>query len=410
MLNKSEIISALTPFVFIQEIADIQNGFENLAQENQEIALRKKLSSLKEKPFYHALNLKKLEPIIDRALLFLAENYPINHEDPITLETFEDKDYVSFMSGHRFKSLPIFEYFQKKHFKKISNPLTNEKISSKEMYRIVQTINRQHPHLLSNPQNKINKEIYNWKQSIREAIYYFENCSETQIHHSINHGFNLSILLFPIFNLLLAELIMLNYYTWFLSLTIPKIHAIDERFLMLANLISLILSQSLFKWFAYQEQLLPLPFPYFFKHNLINCGTIITLDLMSLVCKKLIEHSSFILHFRAYLLSYGSFFIAMHITYPKHHLDIHKYIHIAYAQMSFLLISNIIIKSYIQIIYPNNYTHELSNVMQANLLYYLPHTLFFYFIISELVKIAHEFYPHQFDEDALSDILRNPML
>lgn len=113
MLNKTEIISALKPFIFIQEIADIQKGLEKLAEDSQVITLRKQLLALKAKPFYNALNLKKLEPIIDHALLYLAEHYPINHEDPITLESFEDKNYVSFISGHRFKSLTIFEYFEK---------------------------------------------------------------------------------------------------------------------------------------------------------------------------------------------------------------------------------------------------------------------------------------------------------
>lgn len=278
------------------------------------------------------------------------------------------------------------------------------------MTRILKTIDKQHPHLFSSSKNKIIKEMYDWKQFIRDIICYFENCSETQIHDNIDNSVKLSLLFFPMFNLLLAELIMLNYYTWFLSTPIPKIHTIDERFLMLSNLISLIFSQLLFKWFISQETVLPLPFSYFFKHNLLNCGGIIALDLMSIACKNLIGPSTFNTAFRSYLLSYGIFFIIMHITYPKHHLNIDKYVNIAYAQMSFLLLSNILIKLYTQTVHTDDYDHALSNIMQANLLYYLPQTLFFYFLISELKKISHEIYPHDDnDEDELPDILRNPI-
>lgn len=399
MLKKSEVLSLFTPFIFIQEIADILEKFEKLSQESDAIMLRKQLLALKDNPFYPALHPKKIESAVEIGLLYLAECYPINDEDPITLESFDDGNYVNLTSGHRFKSLSLFQYFENLEFDKITNPFNREEIPPSEVFRIFEAIEKNNPSLFFNSKNLSLIENYRWVQSFRHTLRYFENCSE----HQLQCYFKSYLLLFPMMNMLIAEFIMLNYYSWFLSTPIPKINQADKHFLILLNFVSLMLSDTIFKLFFGKNTNPPLPFQYFLNQNLINCGSIIGLDLLL----HLFHSSPLILSFRAHLISYGSIFIALHIKHPKHHMDISKYIDIAYIQMCFFILSSSMIKFYTQISYPSNYQNELSNLMQTNLLFYLPHTMFFYFFISEVNKIMQVFKQTDDIDEEFHQIPRN---
>ena len=403
MLKKSEILSLFTPFMFIKEIADIQKNFEALSQESDAIILRNQLLSLKNKPFYQVLHPKKIEQLVELSLLYLAEYYPINHEDLFTLEPFNEGNYVNLTSGHRFETLSLFQYFEHLQFDKITNPFNREEIAACEIERILQTIEKKNPSLFLSFKNQLLKERYQCSQSFRQTLSYFENCSEHQIQQHLKDFFKSYLMFFPMMNMLLAEFIMLNYYTWFLSTSIPKIKLSDERLLILVNFSSLLFSETIFEWFFGKNKNQPLPFPYFLKQNLINCGSIIGIDLLL----QFFSLSPFILSLREYLISYGSIFIALHIKYPKHHLDFSKYIDIAYVQMCFFILSNLMIKSYTQITHPNDHNNELNNLIKANLLFYLPHAVFFYFFISELKKISKELKETDDIHEEFPDILRN---
>lgn len=408
MFETHHLSAQWSPFSFIPEIADIKDLLKKMESENDAILLRKKILELKNHPHYMALNQKKLDAITEQTLLFLAEKYPINHKDPITLEEFETGEFISLTSGHRFKVKALYDYIIFQNFKDIKNPLTNQKLTPKETIRILKNVEQKHPELFLSSSNNI-KEIYYWKQTLLEAFAYFENCSEDEIHRYIENYYQLSLITFPIINLLSAEIILLHYYLWFLPIPIPKMSILDERFIILSNLLALIISQTIYECVMVKDKAVPLPFQYYLNQNLINCASVLGLDLLAQVCKNLHEQSDFILTFRSYLLSYGAFFIALHNIFPKHHFDMYKYIQFAYAQLSFMLISNVLLKSCTYMLYPDNYEQQINTIMQANLLCYLPHCLFFYFLLSELKKISHILNDEN-EADTLQDIIQNPML
>lgn len=138
--NDSRVTEMLTPFnlkdMQIDDVDRLRNKLlELMTQDDALLALRRE-------------NHRPLGDAIFKILLVLAKVNPINKEDPITLEEIAEINRVSISTGHQFDivqlitahaaRLPRSDIGETTESKWIINPITNQKVNTRDSSVILQ--------------------------------------------------------------------------------------------------------------------------------------------------------------------------------------------------------------------------------------------------------------------------------
>jgi hypothetical protein len=245
MLELEKIVDVFTPFCFIKDIETICLYFKNCHSEDDAIELRKRLKNLLQHPYYPMLNQIQIDDAIYQGLIYLGHRFPINQEDPISLEECDEHNSVIISSGHRFKFDTFALYSQRQAYHQMKNPFNNETIDYQDAMRILIEMELRYPQAFNSGEQQYNKELFVWTSKFKRFIRLFSD--ETPVNQTkiTDRLIRMNLTFRTIFNILLMHFIFQNYYLLIKRGDVPEVSMMETKVLMASNLISIALNQQI---------------------------------------------------------------------------------------------------------------------------------------------------------------------
>jgi hypothetical protein len=348
MLELEKILDLLRPFCFIKDIESIYAGFSNCQTEDDAILLRNKLKKIRSESYYPVLNQSLIEDAIYQSLIYLAEHFPINETDPISLDECHEQSSVVVSSGHRFNFDSLALYLQGQSYHLMKNPFTNQRLDYQDALRIICELDLRYPKAFNSPNLQYNKELFLWNFKMQRLAKTFLNDSHDNQIKLSERLLSMSLILNSFFHILTMDLIVHNYYRIFKVVDNPDISSIEANLLLVSNLISLFLCQSIFQKTVNTSECLAAKLRLNIFKTLLNCATLIgidlTLNIFNFLMASLLSESNkkIIAASHVFMRFYGFYFLCLTLKYPRRQINLEVLMGLMFNEASLFTISNLI--------------------------------------------------------------------
>ncbi len=195
LVSYNEILFDLKPYAIhpkIQKICDEWQLFLNESSQTQKHdragSIRTKLLEIENDDSFNVLNRSHLMSIVSRALDQMSMDFPINQEDPITLEPLANlpsNQVLGLSTGHHFHVPSLIEQFNhaRQDILTFENPVTRTRIPFRDGLRIQRLAEEQGLRLTA---NAMSVNFYENSTRFRNLLSYLQEMSPQQIGRVMN--------------------------------------------------------------------------------------------------------------------------------------------------------------------------------------------------------------------------------
>lgn len=388
------VLNLFKPFCFISDIQIIHDDLASLENEAQAINLRRKLLALKAKSYYEQLNVYEFEKAIYQGLIYLAHKFPLNNEDPISLNELKENDSVCISTGHRFELDSFATYLKKQSIFQLKNPVSNLAMSKQDTLRIIAAVEKKHPENFKSLEAQNNKALLNRFQKFNCLVAKFQHKSEEEQIQILEYDFYVKLSVLPMIDIAIFHFIMLNYYNLIKEKSIQTISSYDARGLVLTNILSLGLTHFIFENFYHPDILASANFSFRIKKTLSSIAYLIMMDLLFPVVSNLNlvegEFEQQLNLFQASLFANAFYIICLQIKYPIRDYNLSHLLAIASLLLGFYCSSHLIKSVYSETFDLFEEKTEKNKLFIADHLLYMPFSILLYTYISEIKKTCSQ--------------------